>query len=52
MDKLGEITIDNSFNVVVSCQVDQQLLAKNFTNIIAALKELQQAQEKTDGQIK
>jgi predicted nucleic acid-binding Zn-ribbon protein len=39
-------------NVVVSCQVDQHLLAKNFTTIINALKELQQAQLRNESQIK
>jgi peptidoglycan hydrolase CwlO-like protein len=52
MEKLGEIAIDNSFNVTVTCQVDQQLLARNFTTIINALKELQDKQIKTDSQLK
>jgi hypothetical protein len=32
--------------VAINCQVDQNLLAKNFVAIINALKELQQAQNK------
>lgn len=52
MEKLGDITVENSFNLVVSCQLDQNLLARNFTTIINALKELQNNQQKTDSQIK
>jgi hypothetical protein len=47
MEKLGEITVENSFSLTVSCQLDQNLLAKNFTTIINALKELQVSQQKT-----
>jgi hypothetical protein len=51
MEKLGEIVIDNSLTLTVSYQVDQHLLAKNFTTIINALKELQLSQQKTDAQL-
>jgi hypothetical protein len=47
MEKLGEVTIENSFSLNITYQVDQHLLAKNFSTIIDALKELQQAQLKT-----
>lgn len=46
------MTIDNSLNLTVTCQVDQTLLAKNFTTILNALKELQTSQQKTDAQLK
>jgi hypothetical protein len=46
------VTIDNSLNLTVTCQVDQTLLAKNFTTILNALKELQASQQKTDSQLK
>ena len=52
MDKLGEVNIDNSLSLTVSCQVDQSILAKNFTTIIEALKQLQQAQSLSDQKIK
>lgn len=52
MEKLGEVTIDNSLNVVISWQVDQHLLGKNFATIVNALKELQGAQLKQEGMIK
>ena len=52
MDKLGEVTIENSLNLVVTCQVDQALLAKNFSTILEALKELQHAQSQSDQKIK
>ena len=51
MDKLAEVTIDNSLNVTVNCQVDQSLLAKNFITIVDALKELQKAQALSDQKI-
>lgn len=47
MEKLGDVTIENSLTLAVNCQVDQHLLAKNFTTILNALKELQLAQQKT-----
>lgn len=47
MDKLGDLVIDNSLSLTVSYQVDQHLLAKNFTTILNALKELQASQQKT-----
>jgi hypothetical protein len=47
MDKLADITVENSFNLTVSCQVDQSLLAKNFTTLVNALKELQLSQQRT-----
>lgn len=52
MEKLGDIVIDNSLTLTVSYQVDQHLLAKNFTTIINALKELQASQQRTDSQLK
>jgi hypothetical protein len=52
MDKLGDIVIDNSLTLTVSYQVDQHLLATNFSTIINALKELQLSQQKTDSQLK
>lgn len=52
MQKLGDISIENSLNVTINWQVDQNLLAKNFTTIVNALKELQQAQRNTESQIK
>lgn len=52
MDKLADITIDNTLNLTVTCQVDQHLLAKNFTTILNALRELQANQAKTDAQLK
>lgn len=52
MDHLGEIAIDNSLTLTVSYQVDQHLLAKNFTTIINALKQLQLSQQKTESQLK
>jgi hypothetical protein len=44
MDKLAEITVENSLNLVVSYQVDQTLLARNFVTIVNALKELKEKQ--------
>ena len=52
MQKLGDISIENSLNFTLNWQVDQNLLAKNFTTIINALKELQQSQRNTESQIK
>lgn len=52
MQKLGDISIENSLNFTLNWQVDQNLLAKNFTTIINALKELQQAQRNTESQVK
>jgi flagellar motility protein MotE (MotC chaperone) len=52
MDKLGDLVIDNSLTLTVSYQVDQHLLAKNFTTILNALKELQASQQKTESQLK
>lgn len=52
MEKLGEVTIDNTVNVSISWQVDQHLLGKNFATIVNALKELQSAQLKQDEMIK
>lgn len=52
MQKLGDISIENSLNFTLNWQVDQNLLAKNFTTIINALKELQQSQRNTELQIK
>lgn len=52
MQKLGDISIENSLNFTLNWQVDQNLLAKNFTTIINALKELQQAQRNNESQIK
>lgn len=52
MDKLSDIVIDNSLTLTVSYEVDQHLLAKNFTTIINALKELQISQQKTESQQK
>lgn len=52
MEKLGEVTIDNSLTLTVSYQVDQHLLAKNFTTIVNALKDLQISQQKTESQLK
>lgn len=52
MDKLADITIDNTLNLTVTWQVDQHLLAKNFTTILNALRELQANQAKTDAQLK
>lgn len=52
MDKLTDITIDNTLNLTVTWQVDQHLLAKNFTTILNALRELQANQMKTDAQVK
>lgn len=46
------MTIDSSLNLTVTCQVDQTLLAKNFTTILNALRELQASQQKTDAQLK
>lgn len=52
MEKLGEVTIDNSLNLTLTWQVDQHLLARNFTTIINALKDLQGAQLRQESQIK
>jgi len=52
MDKLEQVTIENCVNVQVNCNVDQNLLATNFTTIVDALKELQQAQFLSDQRIK
>lgn len=52
MDKLTDITIDNTLSLTVTCQVDQHLLGKNFTTILNALRELQANQLKTDAQVK
>lgn len=52
MDKLEQVTIENCVNIQVNCNVDQNLLATNFTTIVDALKELQQAQSLSDQRIK
>ena len=52
MDKLSYVTIENSLNLVVSYQVDQSLLARNFVTIVNALKDLKDAQNLSDSKIK
>ena len=52
MDKLAEITVENSLNLVVSYQVEQTLLARNFLTIVNALKELKEKQSLSESKIR
>lgn len=45
MERLGEINLEQSLALTLNYSLDQSLLARNFTTIIDALKELQQKQD-------
>lgn len=51
MDKLSQISLENTVSVKIDCLLDQELLAKNFAIIIDCLKDLKNQQDKNNSEI-